>query len=214
MTTLTSSNGTELMGPGASTTITYDATVGYQTGGAGVSLKMTSPDGTSTTIAQNNGSASSGVRLNGVYTFTPTEEGVYVFELWGYLQAIQSSATIATLTITYAPYYYTTEELYKVTVSHSLSATATNAVSIQWQESTDGEEWVNINGETSETLSLGTWIDVNGGKTEAEARAKTYAIIPSYGKYYRCIAINGDKTTVSNILHVVHEAGNGTPSVI
>ena len=214
MATLTSSNGTELMGPGASTTITYGASIGHQSGVAHISLYMTSPDGTSIKIAENQGPAYNGVGLNGVYTFTPTKEGVYVFKLEGYLQALGGANTIATLTITYTPYYYTTEELYKVTVSHSLSATATNATSIQWQESTDGEEWVNINGETSETLSLGTWLDVNGGKTEAEARAKTYAIIPSYGKYYRCIAINGDKTTVSNILRVVHEAGNGTPSII
>lgn len=105
---------------------------------------------------------------------------------------------------------YTT--YYTSTITHTLTATATDANSKQWQESADGSTWTNINGATGDTLTIGTWAGAEA-TTEESANTAAYAAIPAYDKYYRCQATNAVGTTASNVLHVVHAGGAGNPTV-
>ncbi len=107
---------------------------------------------------------------------------------------------------------YTT--YYRSTITHSLTATATAKLTstFQWQESSDGLTWSDVNGATAITLTIGTWIGDEATSTDA-ADTSAYSAVPAYDRYYRCIAANLAGSTVSNVLHVTHAGGAGDPIV-
>ena len=102
---------------------------------------------------------------------------------------------------------------FAATIVHRVTSSTVNAESLQWQESTDkGSTWTDIEDETKETFVLGVWTGASADD-EATATANAKAVIPAYDRYLRCVAEGAIGDTISNVLHVTHEAGNGTPTV-
>lgn len=140
--------------------------------------------------------------------------------LWDYEDIIsQGYTTILTLKIDakYNSTSYTkgisvgdTPPTYSIGVTHQISTTVTDAKTLQWQELKSGT-WKDMDGETSETLVLGTWTGDTGADEET-ARANANAVIPAYDRQFRCVATNIAGTTTEEI-RVTHEEGNGTPTV-
>ena len=98
-----------------------------------------------------------------------------------------------------------------VSVTHQITSTVAYADTLQWQELISGA-WGNIEGETDEILTIGTWTG-DPADDEETARANTNSIIPAYDRRFCCVATNEVGETKTKIMHVVHEAGNGTPTV-
>ena len=99
------------------------------------------------------------------------------------------------------------------TIVHKISSSTVNAESLQWQESTNGgSTWTDIEDATEETFILGTWTGANAD-TEEAALENVKAMIPAYDRYLRCVAEGVMGDTISEVLHVTHEEGNGTPTV-
>ncbi|MDD4126565.1 MAG: hypothetical protein PHV39_02620 [Methanomicrobium sp.] len=87
---------------------------------------------------------------------------------------------------------------------NTLTATAVNATSLQWQKSTDGTTWVDISGATATILAIISYdatYAADGSTATTEYKALTL------NAYYRCIASNADGITLSNVLHCVKNAG-------
>lgn len=102
---------------------------------------------------------------------------------------------------------------FAATIVHRITSSTVNAESLQWQESTDkGNTWTDIEDATEETFVLGVWTGASADD-EATATANAKAVIPAYDRYLRCVAEGAIGDTISNVLHVTHEEGNGTPTV-
>jgi len=121
-----------------------------------------------------------------------------------------TSDKVLTITCDDSTKYY---DKFAATIVHRVTSSTVNAESLQWQESTNGgSTWTDIEDATEATLILGTWTGANADDEES-ALANVKAIIPAYDRYLRCVAEGVMGDTISEVLHVVHEEGNGTPTV-
>lgn len=98
-----------------------------------------------------------------------------------------------------------------VSVTHQITSTVAYADTLQWQE-LKSDTWENIEGETDEILTIGTWTG-DPADDEETARANTNSIIPAYDRQFCCVATNEVGETKTKIMHVTHAEGNGTPTV-
>lgn len=167
----------------------------------------------------------------GSVTFNPYGDGYYTVNMrykegtpylpddivWNYPDIIESGCTtlISMVVSGYSTSYSnaSTVKMFagtKMSVTHQISTTVTDAKTLQWQELKSGT-WKDMDGETSETLVLGTWTG-DAGADEDTARANANAVIPAYDRQFRCVATNIAGTTTEEI-RVTHEEGNGTPTV-
>jgi hypothetical protein len=93
---------------------------------------------------------------------------------------------------------------YEYHFKNTLTATAVNATSLQWQKSTDGTTWVDISGATAAILAIISYdatYAADGSTATTEYKALTL------NAYYRCVAKNSDGSTFSNVLHCVKPVG-------
>ncbi|ADN37071.1 hypothetical protein Mpet_2324 [Methanolacinia petrolearia DSM 11571] len=172
------------------------------------------PDPQYTWNVRKDGVPVSGLSSSGnTASFTPSEMGTYVISVvaQGHVNNTPVGSDSGSITIELV--YGSRVAVGTVTVNHSLTATATNAAGFQWQESPDGNTWTDISGATAATVIIKSWTGAEGEIANGDAYTNAYAAITAYDHYYRCIATNGSKTTISNILHVVHSGGNGSPTV-